>query len=308
MTNMNNSGLIVDLHRFSLHDGPGIRTTVFLKGCPLDCVWCHNPESKSYKPELSFNQSKCTNCFECVKVCQSGAHFIDSAGKHNVDFEKSADCGKCVEACPSGALTMIGKSYTADEVIALAAKDKPYYEESGGGITISGGEPMAQFDFTQEVLKKAKANGLHTALETCGFTSAQRYMEIMPYVDLFLFDYKATDPAAHKRYTGNDNKLILENLKMIAENGAKIILRCPLIPGLNDSDEHLRGIAEVSLAYPSIKMVELMPYHTIGLDKAKKIGIPLQLIDIPAATANDKIYWTTKIKSFGCPESLLKVN
>jgi pyruvate formate lyase activating enzyme len=196
----------------------------------------------------------------------------------------------------------------ADEIISLALKDKPYYDESGGGITLSGGEPMAQLDFTLDVLKKAKAAGLHTALETCGFTRASRYLDVMPYVDLFLYDYKATDPAAHKEYTGADNHLILDNLKLIAESGAEIILRCPLIPGFNDTDDHLKGIANLSLTYPNIKMIEIMPYHTIGLDKAKKIGSPRQLAELPASTAEDKLLWLAKIRNYGCPEGLLKAN
>lgn len=308
MTSKNNSGLVVDIHRFSLYDGPGIRTVVFLKGCPLDCLWCHNPESKSYKPQLSFNQSKCTNCFECVKVCSNGAHFIDANGAHSVDFEKCRACGNCAEVCPSGALTIIGKPYTADEIVSLALKDKPYYDESGGGITLSGGEPMAQFEFTLDVLKKAKAAGLHTALETCGFTRVSRYLDVMPYVDLFLYDYKATNPIAHKEYTGADNNLILDNLRVLAESGAEIVLRCPLIPGFNDTDDHLKGIASLSLTYPNIKMIEIMPYHTIGLDKAKKIGAPQQLAGFPASTAEDKLLWLAKIKNYGCPESMLKAN
>ncbi|KAB2844878.1 MAG: glycyl-radical enzyme activating protein, partial [Melioribacteraceae bacterium] len=179
------NGLVFDIQRFSLHDGPGIRTTIFLKGCPLDCAWCHNPESKSFKRQLSYNENLCTSCMECSKVCENNVHsFVN--GKHIVDFDACELCGKCVDVCPSGALQIIGKEYSADEIISLVLKDKKYFENSNGGVTISGGEPLAQFKFTKNLLVKAKKEGLHTAVETCGFAKEQQYLEILPYVDLFL--------------------------------------------------------------------------------------------------------------------------
>ena len=266
------TGLTFDIHRFSLNDGPGIRTTVFLKGCYLKCEWCHNPESQSFKPQLSFNSEKCLHCFECVKVCPNNAHKIKDE-KHFVDWNSCDLAGKCVEVCPSGALKIIGTNTNVDFIISEVMKDKKYYDKTGGGITISGGEPMAQFEFTKELLVEAKKNGLHTVLDTCGYGEQNHYKEVFPYVDLFLFDYKLADDELHKRYTGVSNKAILDHLDFLYNNGASIVLRCPLIPGINDNEDHLKGIKEIIRKYPLLKSVEIMPYHNMGRDKAERVGM-----------------------------------
>ncbi|MBN1300197.1 MAG: glycyl-radical enzyme activating protein [Melioribacteraceae bacterium] len=293
------NGLVYDIHRFSLHDGPGIRTTIFLKGCPLDCLWCHNPEAKSFEPQLSFNSNLCTLCGNCEKSCPNNVHQIID-GKHIINFDLCRTSEECVENCPAGALSIIGYSESVEEIMETVNKDRKYFENSGGGLTISGGEPMAQFDFTFEILKRAKESGIHTAIETCGQSTEQRFMKVLPYVDLFLFDYKETDPENHKNYTGVSNKQILKNLELILENGASVILRCPLIPGFNDNEKHFRGIAGLQKKFPSIKLIEIMAYHNTGRDKAEKIGLVNPLKDLSSVSESEKKMWINSLTRLGC--------
>ena len=283
-------GLTFDIHRFSLNDGPGIRTTVFLKGCYLKCEWCHNPESQSLKPQLSFNPEKCLHCFECVKICPNNAHKVKE-NRHFVDWALCDLTGECVNVCPSGALKIIGTNTEVDFIISEVMKDKKYYYKTSGGITVSGGEPMVQFEFTKELLMAAKRQGIHTVLDTCGYGELNHYKEIMDYVDLILFDYKFTDEKLHKEYTGVSNKKILNNLNFLYNNGATITLRCPLIPGINDNDEHLNGIKEIITKYPKLKSVEIMPYHNMGRDKAGQVGMEYKLSQIKNAEEKDKQRW-----------------
>lgn len=292
------NGLTFDIHRFAINDGPGIRTAVFLKGCYLKCEWCHNPESQSFKPQLSFNPEKCLNCFECVNVCPNYAQKIKD-NKHYVDWHLCDLAGECVKVCPSGALKIIGTYTEVDLIISEVLKDKKYYDKTGGGITISGGEPMAQFEFTKELLIESKKNGLHTVLDTCGYGDQNHYKEIMNYVDLFLFDYKFTDEELHKDYTGVSNKEILANLDFLYNNGASIILRCPLIPGINDNDSHLNGIKNIIGKYPRLKSVEIMPYHNMGKDKASRVGIQYKLSHIKNAEESDKQRWINYFSDAG---------
>jgi pyruvate formate lyase activating enzyme len=298
-----NTGIVVDAHRFSLHDGPGIRTTIFLKGCPLSCKWCHNPEAVSYKPQLSFNSEKCTNCFECVTACPSGVHKIFD-NKHVVSFEMCVLNQACVKACPNEALSIIGSTKSIGDIFKIVLSDKEFYSNSGGGITISGGEPMTQFEFTKSILILAKENSIHTCIETCGHAPTERYLEILDLVDLFLFDYKETDKSRHKDFTGVSNELILKNLSVIYDSGAKIILRCPLIPGVNDSEDHFAGIVELSRKFPNIEGIEIMSYHNIGIDKAEKIGMKGKYFVGETVLDIQKNEWIKKLNSYGCPAKL----
>lgn len=253
------SAMIFDIERNSYVDGPGIRTTVFLKGCPLSCVWCHNPESQSFEKQIMFYKSKCIGCGKCREVCPNNL--------------KSCDfCGRCELYCPADARKICGKEYTIDEVLKEIVKDKPFYENSGGGVTLSGGEPLAQYDFSLELLKKAKENGIHTAIETCGYAEKSKILEIAKYVDLFLFDCKETDQELHKKYTGVDNKIILDNLKALSDAGSKIILRCPIIPGFNDRAEHFKGISEIAGKLSGIEHIEVEPFHPHGESKYSALG------------------------------------
>ena len=275
------SAMIFDIERNSYVDGPGIRTTVFLKGCPLSCVWCHNPESQSFEKQIMFYKSKCIGCGKCREVCPNNL--------------KSCDfCGKCELYCPADARKICGKEYTIDEVLKEIVKDKPFYENSGGGVTLSGGEPLAQYDFSLELLKKAKENGIHTAIETCGYAEKSKILEIAMYVDLFLFDCKETDPELHKKYTGVDNKIILDNLKALSDAGSKIILRCPIIPGFNDRAEHFKGISEIADKFSGIEHIEIEPFHPLGESKYSALNREYADIQPPDAETVDN--WIEQIK------------
>ena len=270
---MSVKGTIFNIQRFCVNDGPGIRTTVFLKGCPLSCVWCHNPESQRFEPEILFYKDKCTGCGRCKCVTAADRDFV----------------------CFNGAKEICGKTVSANEVTAEVLKDKPFYKNSGGGVTLSGGEPLAQYDFSLELLKKAKENGIHTAIETCGYAEKSKILEIAKYVDLFLFDCKETDPELHKEYTGFDNKIILENLKALSDAGSKIILRCPIIPGFNDRAEHFKGISETAEKFIGIEHIEIEPFHPLGESKYSALGREVADIPVPSGKTVDK--W---IKQIGC--------
>ena len=271
----NKTGLIFNIQHFSIHDGPGIRTTVFMKGCPLDCIWCHNPESKSFKPQLSFTKSKCVGCGTCVRVCPASCHSLTSEGEgfvHNISRSDCRLCGACCAACCYSALEITGKIYDAQSVIDDVMRDNIFYETSGGGVTFSGGEPTAQPGFLKEMLLLAKENRLNTAVETCGYVRTDILLDISGLVDLFLYDYKVTDPELHIKYTGHDNRLINENLSALNDNKASIVLRCPLIPDLNTDENHLKGIAETAEKFSNITEIQLEPYHPLGISKAGAIG------------------------------------
>ncbi|MCK9280960.1 MAG: glycyl-radical enzyme activating protein [Melioribacteraceae bacterium] len=295
---MSETGIIVDIQRFSIHDGPGIRTTVFLKGCPLNCKWCHNPEAINYNIQLSFNREKCLDCFKCISVCPSSVHF-ERAGKHEVNFSECNLSGRCLTVCPNKALTLTGKVRTVDKIIELILRDKDYYNNSGGGVTISGGEPMTQFQFTKQILKACKENEIHTTLDTCGHAPSDRYLDIMPYVDLFLYDFKESDFQKHKEYTGVYNDLIQKNFNLLYDNGAKIILRCPIVPGFNDTEKHFHAISDIYRKFTKLHGIEIMPYHNIGLDKARKIGAEQNFISVDTTDKVKSREWISALTKYG---------
>lgn len=263
--------IIFNIQRFSVNDGPGIRTTVFMKGCMLNCLWCHNPESKAAQPQLLLTERQCIGCGECMRVCPLSLHSFDASGRHIIDRAGCIRCGKCAEEC-AGALELCGKAMTPGDIVREVLRDKPFYDNSGGGMTVSGGDPLFAPDFTLALLKEAKAQGLHTCLETSGFARWEKIEALIPYVDLFLWDVKETDSARHREYTGAPNEPILENLKKLDAAGAKTVLRCPVIPGYNDRAEHFSAIAALANVLNHVQEIHIEPYHPLGQSKAEALG------------------------------------
>lgn len=267
------TGLVFNIMRFALHDGPGIRTTVFLKGCPLRCWWCHNPESESQEPEVLYFQERCIGCGECVRACPHGALSLDAAGEHVVrDPSRCEPCGECAEACPTGARQLVGRRMTVAEVVREVAKDQVFFDESGGGVTISGGEPLMQPEFVEELLSALRGRRIRTALDTCGLAQPEVVERVRPHVDLFLYDLKAMDQATHLKYTGVKNDLILRNLASLAEAGSTVIVRLPVIPGVNDGGDQLDTLAGFMTAH-GLRDLDLLPYHRIGSDKYQRLHL-----------------------------------
>ncbi len=267
------TGIIFDIKRFAIHDGPGIRTTVFFKGCTLHCYWCHNPESISPWPQLAQFPRNCIGCGTCMEVCPSGA-----IGRGDdqvvVDRRICNNCGVCAAQCPSGALVMQGREVTAEEVIAEVVKDKPFYDNSGGGITLSGGEPLFQPAFAQQVLAAAKAEGLHTALDTCGYVAWEHLAAVVPYVDLVLYDLKVVNNPEQERAIGAEKELVTENLRRLAWTDVEIWVRTPVVGGFNADREHIAAIAEeVRRLRRRPAVLELLPYHPLGESKRRSLGM-----------------------------------
>ena len=252
-----------------MHDGPGVRTTVFLKGCPLRCAWCHNPETQKNATELLFYPSKCIGCGTCVHSCQSEAHIIKE--RHFLDREKCILCTECASACPPGALDICGEDMSIEVILSVVEKDRAFYRESGG-ITLSGGEPFAQGNAAVELLKACKERGLHTAVETCGYADSYVIRNSAPYVDLFLWDIKDTNSTRHKQYTGISNETILKNLSLVNEMNAKIRLRCIIVNGVNTDECHYSAIADIAKTIKNLDGVELIPYHAYGGTKSVFLG------------------------------------
>ncbi|PKN69180.1 MAG: glycyl-radical enzyme activating protein [Deltaproteobacteria bacterium HGW-Deltaproteobacteria-12] len=271
-------GLVYNIQRLSLHDGPGIRTTVFLKGCPLHCLWCSNPESQSFVPEMLYFENQCQHCGICVAVCPTGALSPQDDGTPRCDRRKCLACGACTDACPHDARSISGKLMSPGEVIKVVKKDRIHYQNSDGGMTVSGGEPLAQPYFLLELLKAAREDFLHTCLDTCGFAKWEIMEKILKYTDLVLFDVKHLHSAEHQRLTGVDNTLILDNLKKVAKSGVPVRIRLPLIPGLNDSDKNIMETGQLVESL-GLKDVDLIFYHMLGLNKYKALGMEYRVED-----------------------------
>ncbi|MGG7098253.1 glycyl-radical enzyme activating protein [Clostridium sardiniense] len=262
-------GLVFDIQRYSIHDGPGIRTIVFLKGCPLSCRWCSNPESQELKPSIMYQKSNCIHCGKCISACKRGA--INPDNKEFINRELCTACGECVNVCLASALTLKGKKMTVEQVIKELKKDAINYRRSGGGITLSGGEPLVQSVFTQEIFKACKAQGWHTAIETTGYARPEVIEKVFPYVDLVLMDIKNINSDSHKEGTGVSNEIILKNAKRISEI-TKMVVRVPVIPRFNSSLESILEISKFAKTLNGIDTIHLLPYHTYGENKYELLG------------------------------------
>jgi pyruvate formate lyase activating enzyme len=266
-------GLIFDLDTFAIHDGPGIRMAVYLKGCQLACKWCHSPESIRPEPELIFMRDRCLLCGACAEVCAQGVHSI-ADGKHALAREKCLACGRCVEACATGALAIKGYRVSAAEIVERAARMKPFFDHSGGGITLTGGEVTRQVDFAETVLRGCREQGIHTAIETNGASPWERLQRLLPHSDLVLYDLKLIDDAQHRRWTGASNRLVLDNAARL--KGRNVQVRVPLIPGITDTDENLRGIFSF-MRSAGLSSVGLLPFNPSTAAKYEWLCLPCEV-------------------------------
>jgi pyruvate formate lyase activating enzyme len=270
--------VVFNVARFALHDGPGIRTTVFLKGCPLDCWWCHNPESQKYAPEPMYFEERCRHCGECVEICPQHA-IVDAGGSPVTDPAVCSRCGTCVENCAAAAREICGRSVTVGALISEIERDVVFFDDSRGGVTLSGGEPMAQSRFVAALLAACRQRRIHTTIETCGYVDSATFLALARAADLVLFDLKLLDPEKHRRYAGVPNHRILANLESLAAAGCPPVVRIPVVPGINDSLDDARAFAAwLSRIRPA--RVDLLPYHRIGSDKFRRLGRPCRFEDI----------------------------
>ncbi|MBQ3088255.1 MAG: glycyl-radical enzyme activating protein [Clostridia bacterium] len=268
-------GIITDIKRFAIHDGDGIRTTFFLKGCPLKCVWCHNPEGILQKKQLAFLKHKCTNCGSCTDICDAN---ICENKNHVFIRENCITCGKCEDICPNGAFRLYGKSITVDDALSIALEDKLFYETSGGGVTLSGGECLLQPDFCAELLKKLKEKNIHTAVDTCGFVAKEAIDKVLPYTDIFLYDLKAIDEDVHVQCTGQSNKIILENLKYLNQIGKSVEIRVPFVPNYNSNQ--IEKIKDFLKGISCVIKVKILPYHNFSASRYDALGMKNTLPDV----------------------------
>jgi len=264
---------VFDVERFALDDGPGIRTVVFFKGCPLKCTWCCNPESQSRSTEVAYSEKKCIRCGKCAIICPKHAIRFSGSKGYQINREQCDACGLCAEICPSKAKEIIGRYVTVREIMDDVKKDAIFYRRTGGGVTLSGGEPLIQSAFAKELLEACKSIGLSTAIETCGYASWANFEMVKAHTDLFYYDLKLMGDELHKKCTGVSNKLVLENLKKLSTVGTPIIVRVPLIPGINDSLENFRAIGSYSASLgANVREIQILPYHALGIPKYEKIG------------------------------------
>lgn len=267
------NGLIFDLRKFSVHDGPGIRTTVFFKGCPLNCWWCHNPESQGSQPEIMLWDSRCIGCEACLAACPENA-ITRSGMVVSTDQRLCTRCGTCIPYCPTDAREWIGREASVAEVMAEIERDVSFYDESGGGVTFSGGEPLMQPAFLLALLQACHQQEIHTALDTSGFAAWETLERVRPYVDLFLYDVKLIDDERHRQATGVSNTRILSNLRALSEHGHRIILRVPLVPGVNADEVNMLALADLAASLPSVERVDLLPYHHAAAGKYERLQKP----------------------------------
>jgi pyruvate formate lyase activating enzyme len=291
-------GIVFDIRKYSIHDGPGIRTAVFFKGCPLSCWWCHNPESQSAAVEMIFRENRCIACQACLAACEQGAIAWDGNGPVT-DPDKCRLCGACADVCYAEARQQVGREMTVEQVMAEIERDIAFYDESGGGVTISGGEPLLQRDFLSALLRACREKEIHTVLDTSGFAAWETLERIRGDVDLFLYDLKLIDDARHRQFTGVSNAPILKNLQALSQRRHAIRLRVPVIPGINADDESVRQIGAFAAALPHLNGVDLLPYHAIGIDKYTRLNRAYKLPEIRSPSDERMAEIAHILNSFG---------
>ena len=287
--------MLFDVQRSSLMDGPGIRTTIFLKGCPLRCRWCHNPESQKPGPELSFRADRCIGCRRCAEACVNGAHEF-TRERHAIRRTACTALGHCVEACPAEALSIQGREASVADLLDLVERDRPFYENSGGGLTLSGGEPLYQPELAIALLREARGRGIHTCVETCGEVPEELLMQASAFTDHFLFDVKAVDSGLHKRLTGVGNERILSNLRALLAKGARVTLRCPMIPGANDSPQDLIALRDLIRQLKALHCVEILPYHSTGNAKYERLGRREPRLETRVPERGEQLAWLETLR------------
>ena len=279
-------GIIFNIQRYGIHDGPGIRTTVFFKGCPLKCLWCANPESQNPFPELAYNDSLCTGCGKCLEACQVDAITLRDKGVE-INRKTCTNCELCVRTCDFGALKIYGKEMTVDDIMQEVTKDELFYRNSNGGITVSGGEPLLQPELLLALFKLCQARGIHTCLDTSGYCRSATLERVLEYTDLVLFDLKIMDPLIHRKWIGRGNIRIIQNARLIASRGVQMIIRFPVIPYFNDTEQNIREIAEFIVGLDNVINVEVLPYHRLGITKYKMLNRLYKLDDNIIPTTKD---------------------
>jgi len=299
------SGVVFDIQRYSLQDGPGLRTIVFLKGCPLRCAWCSNPESQRSQPQLFYDGDRCTLCLTCVPVCPTGALTSVGPGSLSYDLTLCTHCGACVSVCPNSARSITGREMSVDEVLAAVLRDAPFYRRSGGGVTLSGGEPTSQAQFSIELLDTFHAHGLDTAVETCGQSETRTFLSVMERADHVFFDIKQMNRDRHKELTGVSNELIQDNLRALLHVHHDVTVRYPLVPGCNDSGDDLRSFASFILSLPRIPVVEFVPYHRYGEHKYRLLGRQYRLAGMPTCEEEETQAACTVLRQHGIECSAL---
>lgn len=290
-------GVIFNIQKFSLHDGPGIRTIVFFKGCAMSCLWCSNPESQDVAPQIMFNKNLCTKCGRCQSQCKISA--IDINSSYRINKDKCTKCKKCVESCLNGALVIEGKEYSVEEIVKELKKDSVHYRRSNGGITLSGGEVLLQPDFAVELLKECKSYGWHTAIETAMYVNSEAVKKVIPYIDLAMIDIKSMNSEVHKKFTGVNNDIILNNIKLSDKLAKEIIIRVPVIEGFNADLESIREIVEFSKSLTKLKRIDLLPYHNYGESKYEAIGKAYILRELQAPSEDKMNTLKSLVESMG---------
>ncbi|WP_353893511.1 choline TMA-lyase-activating enzyme [Proteinivorax hydrogeniformans] len=301
---------IFNTQKYNMYDGPGIRTLVFFKGCPLRCKWCSNPEGLEQKHQIMYKSDLCTNCGACVSACPVGIHSINNEGKHEINRNIDCiGCRKCMDSCIEDAISVVGEKKTVDELLEIIEEDEAFYTISGGGVTLGGGEALMQPEFAQKLLKTCKQEGINTAVETCGYTKPESIMEVAKFTDLFLYDLKHIDPDKHFQYTNVKNEVILENLKSLLNNGHNVKVRMPMLKGVNDSESEIQRVIDFLMPYrnhQNFKGIDLLPYHKMGVNKYNQLDMDYQIKGELALSEQELDKIESLISRYDFPVSIIR--